>query len=104
MLRILLHQLDDPVLLLSAGFSLLSGLIALGLLVFAVNAYRRSRDNSFAFLAGAFTLFAIKSFVVAFALWTNAITHPALEFVDAAGDLGTIFLILAPVFLRRSSE
>lgn len=83
---------------LSTAFLLVSGFIALGLLAVAIMGYRRTREPSMAFLAGAFTLFAAKSFLVAYAIRTGLIEHELLELVDAIGDLGTVLLILVPVF------
>lgn len=85
----------------SAGFSILSGLIGIGLLVFAVRAYRRTRESMFLFLCGAFSLFTVKAFLVAYSLVTELIGHEVLELVDAVGDLGTIALLLAPLFAGR---
>lgn len=82
---------------ISAGFSVLSGLIGTGLLIFASRAYVRTRETMFAFLTGAFIVFTFKAFLVAYALWTNAIGHETLELVDAIGDLGTVALLIAPV-------
>lgn len=88
----------------SAGFSVLSGLIGLGLLVFASRAYLRTRETTFAFLMGAFTIFSFKAFLVGYALWTNAIGHETLELVDAIGDLGTMALLLAPLLYAGRPE
>lgn len=82
---------------LSAGFSALSGALGLTLLVFAVRAYRADRAPALAFVAGAFTVFTLKSLMVAYALWSGAIEHETLEFIDAVGDLGTILLLTLPV-------
>lgn len=86
---------------LSAGFSLLSGLIAFFLFSLAARAYSRERDRAYGLLASAFFLFGTKSFIVAYAVWTGAIEHQLLELVDAIGDLGTILLIAMPLILPR---
>lgn len=88
----------------SAGFSVLSGFIGLGLLIFAVRAYLRTRETMFAFLIGAFMIFSFKAFLVAYALWTDAIGHETLELVDAVGDLGTVALLLAPMLFPGRRE
>jgi hydrogenase-4 membrane subunit HyfE len=82
---------------LSVGFSLLGGLIAFGLLLVAVAAFRRHREPAFAFLIGAFTVFFLKSFLVAYSLKTEAIGHEYLEFVDSVGDVATLLLITLPI-------
>lgn len=88
----------------SAGFSVLSGLIGLGLLIFAVRAYLRSRETMFAFLIGAFMVFSFKAFFVGYALWTGSIGHETLELLDAVGDLGTVALLLAPMLFPGHRE
>lgn len=85
----------------SAAFMGISGTISIVLLAIAVKAYRQTKDAAMVFLAGAFTLFALKSFLVGYSLLTGLIGHQTLELVDAVGDLGTILLIVVPVFLRR---
>ena len=89
---------------ISAGFSVLSGLIGMGLLIFATRAYLRTRETMFAFLTGAFMVFSFKAFLVAYALWTDAIEHEMLELVDAIGDLGTVALLLAPLLFPGHRE
>ena len=84
--------------------SVLSGLISLGLLTFAIRAYRRSQEGALAFVAGAFTVFAIKSFVVAYALRTGVVEHELLELIDAIGDLATIFFFLVPILWPARSQ
>jgi hypothetical protein len=88
----------------SAGFSALSGLIGIGLLIFAVRAYLRTRERMFAFLVGAFLVFSFKAFLVSYSLLTNVIGHETLELVDAVGDLGTVALLLAPLLLPETAE
>lgn len=82
---------------LSIGISTLSGILGLLLLVVAVRAYRQSRTPALAFVAGAFTMFCLKSFLVAYSVSAAAIEHETLEFIDAAGDLGTILLLTLPL-------
>jgi len=85
---------------LSVAFSALSGLIALFLAVLALRGRRSRPPGSLDFVAAAFALFAIKSFVVAYALDTDAIGHSSLELLDAMGDLGALLLLAMPVFTR----
>lgn len=82
---------------LSVGISALSGTLGLVLLVVAIRAYRQLRTPALAFVAGAFTVFCLKSFLVAYAVSTQAIEHESLEFIDALGDLGTILLLTLPL-------
>lgn len=89
---------------ISAGFSAMSGLIGLALLVFAARAYLRTRESAFAFLMGAFMVFALKAFLVAFALWTDSIGHETLELLDAIGDLATVGLLMAPFLFAERKE
>jgi hypothetical protein len=89
---------------ISAGFSVLSGLVGIGLLMFAIRAYLRTRETMFAFLTGAFMVFTFKALLVAYALWTDAIGHETLELIDAIGDLGTVALLLAPLLFPGHRE
>lgn len=86
---------------MSASFSVLSGIIGLTLLLLSLRAFRANRDPTMAFLTGAFTLFSLKSFFVAYSVGTGAVGHEVLELIDAVGDLGTILLMVAPTFLAR---
>ena len=81
----------------SAAVSILSAILSLGLLAFALNGYRRTREGAMAFLAAAFTIFGLKSAFVGYAVLTGAVEHSMTELVDAIGDLMTVALILAPV-------
>lgn len=81
----------------SIGFSVISGIVGLALFVVAARAYRQDRTPAFAFVAAAFTVFSMKSFLVAYAVWSENIEHEMLEFIDAVGDLGTILLIAMPL-------
>lgn len=83
---------------LSAGFMFISGVVSLGLMVFAMKAYGRSRNAALAYVAGAFTVFALKSFFVGYALVTESVEHDTLELMDAIGDMATILLFVVPVF------
>ena len=83
----------------SSGFSLASGLISLGLVGFALNAFRRFGDPAMGFVTGAFTVFAVKSFLVAYSLFADLIAHELLELVDTVGDLATVLLLVAPFLL-----
>lgn len=82
---------------ISVGFLLASGILGLILLAFSVNAYRRLRDSHMAFVAGAFTVFTIKSFLVAYGLKSGAMEHQLLELVDAIGDMATVLLFVLPL-------
>ena len=86
-------------LVLSAGFSFLSAAVSLFLLWMAIRVFARTRDPTMAFLTGAFSLFAFKSFIVGYALVTNAIQHDSLELMDAMGDLATLLLLVTPIFV-----
>lgn len=87
--------------LVSTSFSVISGLVSLGLLALAIRGYQSTRDSAMGFLAGAFALFSAKSFLVAYSMYTALIPHHTLEFIDAVGDLGTILLITVPIFFVR---
>ena len=84
---------------LSAGFSFVSCAISVFLLGMAIRVFARTRDPTMAFLTGAFSLFAFKSFIVGYAVLTNAIEHDSLELVDAMGDLATVLLLVTPLFV-----
>jgi hypothetical protein len=88
---------------LSVGFSVLSALISIGLLGLAVGALRGTRNPNLGFLVAAFAVFALKSLIVAYAIWTEAIAHETLELVDGAGDLITVLLIASPLVWPRRS-
>jgi len=88
----------------SFGFLIVSGLLSLGLLGFAIRGFRRSHESGLAFVAGAFTIFAIKSFLVAYALRTGSIEHERLELVDAMGDLATVLIFVAPLFWPMKTQ
>ena len=90
--------------MLSVGFSVLSGFIAVGLLAFAVRAYNRTRDPNFVFVMGAFTVFGLKSFFVAWAVSSHSVGHEVLELFDAIGDLATVALLLGPLLFPGSKE
>lgn len=87
--------------LVSTSFSIISGIVALGLLALAIRGFRQTRDSAMGFLAGAFALFSAKSFLVAYSVYTHMIAHETLEFIDAIGDMGTILLIAVPIFFVR---
>ena len=89
---------------LSIGFSILSGLVGLGLSALSVRAYRANRDPMMGFLTGGFTVFALKSFAVAASLATDTLEHQMLELIDAVGDLGAMVLIITPIFLLRDEK
>ena len=89
---------------LAAAVSAISGILSLGLVVFAVRAYRRTRSSQMAFLVGAFMLFSAKAFLVAYSIMTGLIEHEVLELVDAIGDMGTMFLILVPIFWPERTD
>lgn len=82
---------------ISIGFSVISGLVGLALFVVAARAYRQDRNPALAFVAGAFTVFALKSFFVSYAVASRSIEHEMLEFMDAVGDLATIMLLAMPL-------
>jgi hypothetical protein len=85
----------------SAGVSVLSGLVSVALLIMAVRSRRATGTRGLGWLAAAFTVFAVKSFVVAASLMFDLIGHESLELVDAIGDLATILFIVVPVLLHR---
>lgn len=84
----------------SAGFMFLSSAISVLLLVLALRAHSLTRDASMRFLAAAFALFTAKSLLVGISLWVDLLDHEVLELVDAVGDLGTVLLIVLPLFRR----
>ncbi|MGQ0536172.1 MAG: DUF7471 family protein [Methanobacteriota archaeon] len=89
---------------IAVGFSALSGLISAGLLVLAFAGWRRTRDRRLAFVAAAFTIFAAKSFVVAYSTLSGFLEHSEVEFVDAVADLATVLLLVTPLFLPQRFE
>lgn len=86
---------------LSVGVTLIGALIAFALLLMGVAAYRRNRDPAFAFLIGAFTVFMLKSFLVAYSLKTDVIGHEYLELVDSIGDVSTLLLLTLPILFPQ---
>lgn len=84
--------------IVSKAFLVLSGVVSLVLVTLATLAYRRTRATALSFVAGAFTLFAAKSFFVAYSLQSDVVAHELLELMDAIGDLGTVLLLVAPIF------
>ncbi len=91
-------NLNTVVVTFLVGGALLSAV----LLVFAVRSFTRTRDPSMAFVAGAFTMFMLKDALVAYSLQTGLIPHETLELVDATGDLGTVLLLVIPIFWSRA--
>lgn len=89
---------------LSIGVSIASGAIALGLLVFGIRAYLRTRDPRMIFVAGAFFVFLVKSLLVAYGLFTGTPGHQDLELLDAIGDLTVLALLVAPLLRPRPTE
>lgn len=86
---------------LSVGFSSVSGVLSLALFLIAVRTYRQERNPALAFVAGAFLIFALKSFLVAYAVAYHSIEHPALEFIDGVGDMTTIAFLTLPILWPR---
>jgi hypothetical protein len=82
---------------ISVGFSVTSGLLGIVLFVVAARAYRHERTPALAFVAGAFVMFALKSLLVAYAVYSSSIEHEMLEFMDAVGDMATILLLTMPL-------
>lgn len=82
-------------------FLTVSASISLALLVLGARAYYRTRDPAMGFVTGAFALFFSKNVLVVYSLASGIIGHETLEVIDAAGDLGTVFLLLAPIFWPR---
>lgn len=78
---------------------LVVGIITAVLAVLAVLAQRRTGNKRLTFVASAFGLFAIKSFLTAWALQTRAIAHEHLELVASGFDLAIVILLVLP-FLR----
>ena len=109
MLHILLHVVGNQAatppatggakVLVNAWFSFGSALVAVVLLVLALRGYHHTQDPNMTFLAGAFMLFSLKSALVGYSLYTNAIAHDSLELVDGAGDLATLLLLSVPLLL-----
>lgn len=87
---------------MSVGFSVISALVGLALVTLSLRAFGANRDPAMGFLTGAFTLFSLKSFFVAYSVGTGAVGHEVLELVDAVGDLGTVLLLVVPTFLTRA--
>lgn len=85
---------------LISPFMLVAGLVSLGLAIFGLNAYRKTRDPAMAFVAGAFSVFTLKSFIVGYALG-GGLPHNAIDAVDATGDMVTVGLLLAPIMWPR---
>lgn len=81
-----------------AAFLWSSAALSVLLVAFAVRAYRRGRNPDMAFVASAFVLFMLKDALVAYSLQSGLIPHETLELVDAAGDLGTVLLLVLPLF------
>jgi hypothetical protein len=88
----------------SAGFMFLSGVVSLLLLSLSIKGYRRSKNPAMAFVAGAFSIFAIKSFFVGYAILARAVEHESLELIDAIGDLATILMFVFPIFWPRADS
>lgn len=82
---------------LAFAFLIASGIVSAILFVFAIRAYRRTRNPAMAFVVAAFMVFGIKSLLVAYGLRTNAIEHTSLEFIDAIGDMAVLILFVIPI-------
>lgn len=65
----------------------------------ALRSWRRSGNARLAFVAAAFGLFAFKSALTAYALFTGAVPHEALELLNSVFDLGIAALLIAPILL-----
>jgi len=86
----------------AAGIAYLSSIVGLALFVFAANTWRRVRDPRLWFLAGAFGVFALKSFTVGYSLANATLAHETLEVVDVTGDLLTVGLLAIPIVWKPS--
>lgn len=84
------------------AFVVVSGLVSTGLLVLALRAWDRTRDNAMLVMAAAFTVFASKNFLLAWATLTGALEPPDIGIIDAVADLATILLLFAPVLIPRN--
>lgn len=80
----------------------LSGLVALGLLVLAVRAFRRTRDRSMMFIAAAFGVFAGKNLILGYAMYQDLLAPAIIGIADVAADLLTVLLFVVPIFIPRS--
>jgi hypothetical protein len=76
------------------------GALALGLTVLAIRAWNRSRSPRMLYLAGAFSVLALKGLVTAGALWQHRIGHETLELLGSLFDLVVVLLLIAPVIHR----
>lgn len=85
----------------SAGLFLFSGLLSIVLLGLALRAYHRTGEATMGFVAGAFTVFAFKSFVVGYSLFAGLVEHTLLELIDGVGDLATVLLFVVPILVPR---
>lgn len=81
----------------AAGIAYLSSVVALALLIFAWNTWRRIRDPRLAWLMAAFAVFALKSFTVGYSIANATLEHELLEVVDVTGDLLTITFLAVPI-------
>lgn len=79
-----------------------SGLVAIGLLVLAFRAFRRTRDRSMLFISAAFGVFAAKNLVLGYAMYQNLWPPSVVGIADVVADLTTILLFVVPIFLPRS--
>lgn len=76
------------------------GLVSLILTILTFIAYRRTGLPNARFVISAFALNAIKSSIVAYSLYSEAVEHQAIELLDGAGDVVVIVLLVIPYFRR----
>ncbi|MGB1697483.1 MAG: hypothetical protein ACPHK8_03700 [Thermoplasmatota archaeon] len=72
------------------------GLVSLGLAVMGALGAKKTGDNRLWFVAGAFSVFAIKGLLTSFALLTESIGHETLETLGAMMELVAVVLLVLP--------
>jgi hypothetical protein len=77
------------------------GAVCVMLVIIGIGAWRRTGENRLLWLVAAFSLFAVKSFLNAWALTTGAIQHEHLELVSSLFDLAIVACIVAPLLRRH---
>lgn len=85
----------------NAVFIVGSGIVSTVLLGFSLRAFARTRSRTMAFIATAFTIFAVKNYVLGYALFTGAMSAPDIALLDAAADMTTVLLLVLPIFIPR---
>lgn len=79
----------------------ISGTVSMGLFVLAVRAYRRTKDTALLFLAGAFTLFGVKNFVLGYGMYTVLWPPAVIGIADVVVDLIVVLLFVVPLLMPR---